>query len=295
MGLEDRDYYKEGYADEFRLETMSVIVRLIVVNVAVFLIDLLFGQGELKIEREFLSVPPDTLYHPWFYWRYLSYGFAHHDVAHLAFNMIGLYIFGRELEYVMGKKELLTFYLVAIVFAGLAWNGIQLLRDPSPGGDLPGMLGASGGVMAVIIAFCVRYPLTPIIRFPFTIPAWMVGLFYVISDLSGFLSPSLAIGGVKTAYEAHLAGAFFGAAHWFLQLRISSLFDNSWIGNLRRRWRRMNSGLRVHRPAGDRDRELSDLEDEILAKVHTNGIGSLTPKEKKILEEYSRRLRSRSE
>jgi membrane associated rhomboid family serine protease len=296
MGLEDRDYYKEGYVDEFRLETMSVIVRLIILNVAVFLVDLIFGQGELKIEREVLALKAVNFAEPWMWWRFLTYGFAHDGVQHLVFNMIGLYFFGRELEYIVGKKELVTFYLTAIVFSAAAFAGLYLIQhrgiiDPN---DKTTLLGASGGVMAVIIAFCVRFPLAPIIRFPFTLPAWMVGGLYVIGDLAGYMSPNLGLG-PHTAYEAHLAGAFFAAGHWYFQLRLSSIFDNSWMGELKRRMRRMNSGLKVHRPSREIEPDTSDLEDQILAKVHEHGISSLTPKEKQILEEYSRRLRSRSD
>lgn len=292
MGLEDRDYYKEGHVSEFRLETMSVIVRIIILNVVIFLIDLVFGQQRLMIEKDYLSLTPITAYQPWMWWKFLTYGFAHGSVQHLAFNMIALYFFGRELEYIVGKRELVAFYLTAIAFSGLAWIGIYLVQHQGVATDKPPLLGASGGVMAVVIAYCVRFPLAPVRFVFFSPPAWMVGLFYVIVDLTGFLSPAPE-SGTRTAYEAHLAGAAFAALHWYFQLRLSSVLDNSWIGELKRRMRRMKSGLKVHRPSRVNEADMSDLEDQILAKVHEHGISSLTPKEKQILESYSRRLRSR--
>ena len=164
---------------------------------------------------------------------------------------------------------MLTYYLSAIIFSAVVWNVLfvtshaarkdakptdfeTMVFDKNEDGELTGkeldewkesgskvtLLGASGGVMAVIIAFCLRFPLAPIIRFPFTIPAWMVGLFYVVGDLSGYMSPDIG-SGPRTAYEAHLAGAFFAAATWYFQIQISAIFDNSWLVSLRQRFRRM--------------------------------------------------------
>lgn len=291
MGLQDREYYRDGAADEFTLESLSVIVRIIILNVVVLVLDLLFGQGEDKLILKYFSVSHATALNPLLWFQYLTAGFLHQDVSHLFFNMIGLYIFGRELEYHLGKREMAWFYLTAIVLGNVVWS----VRDLLGLGAGPGVIGASGGVMAVVILFCLKFPLAEIFVLFFRVPAWMIGTFYVLSDLAGMMSPAANFLGSNTAYEVHLAGAFFAAVYWYFHLRLSSLGEWSVFQNIKH-WLRRRRGpkLRVHRAPDDDDvGSYEDEADRILAKIHESGESSLTAKERKFLEEYSRRVRNR--
>ncbi|MBU1775400.1 MAG: rhomboid family intramembrane serine protease, partial [Gammaproteobacteria bacterium] len=80
-------------------------------------------------------------------WQLVTYAFLHGGLAHLAFNMYGLWMFGRELEYVMGKRAFLQLYFASILTAALA----QLLVTNATGGLYP-TIGASGGVFGVLLA-----------------------------------------------------------------------------------------------------------------------------------------------
>lgn len=288
MGLQDREYYRDDRTDEFRLETMSVIVKIIVATIGVFLFDLVFGQSRFLIQNEFLSCSRETLLQPWKCWQLLTSGFAHANVGHLFFNMVSLYFFGRELEYHVGKRELATFYLVAIVVGSLTFC-IKQLFDGGSGSAL----GASGAVMAVIILFCLKFPLVPILRFPFEIPAWMAGVFYVLSDIAGLASPGSEIIGPRVGYEIHLAGAAFALVYWYFGCHFSSVFDTDLVVKIKRWFRRRRGpALRVHQPA-EFDTRLEAEADRLLAQVGEKGMDSLTAKERKTLEDYSRQVRNR--
>ena len=120
--------------------------------------------------------------------------------------MFGLWMFGTDIETVSGRFEFLRFYLVAIVLSGLAWVAYTFANsaDPALAGPL---IGASGGVMAVLTLFVFRYPKRTILLMGFLpLPAWAVGILYVFGDLSMVHSAD------NVAHIAHLAGAAFGVA-----------------------------------------------------------------------------------
>src|SRR5262249_31413315 len=106
------------------------------------------------------SLHPDILRRPWLLFELLTYGFLHDvwDFKHIIFNMITFWFFGRSVEYRYGRREYLAFYLLAIVVAGLTWIAGEILvnRQLAPIGA--GMLGASGGISAVLLLFCLNYP-----------------------------------------------------------------------------------------------------------------------------------------
>lgn len=151
-------------------------------------------------------------------WQLLTYGFLHArgDLMHIIFNMLMLWMFGRDLEYSMGAKRFLTYYLVCVVGAGL----VQLLVG-SLGGGFGVTLGASGGVFGILLAYGLAYPNRMIMMmFP---PIPMKAKYFVI--LLGLFELYLGFSGRSpgVANFAHLGGMLFG----FGLLRY-------WRGNARR-------------------------------------------------------------
>ncbi|MBZ4690395.1 MAG: Rhomboid family protein [Cereibacter sp.] len=148
---------------------------------------------------------------------FLTSMFLHGGWMHLFGNMLFLYIFGDNLEDLMGHVGFLVFYLAA----GLAAAAGQVLADPwSP---LP-MVGASGAIAGVMGGYLLLFPRAKVdvliifvIFFRiFPIPAWiMLGLWFGLQLISGFSAPS-DMGGV--AYWAHsggfLAGLVFTLPFW---------------------------------------------------------------------------------
>jgi membrane associated rhomboid family serine protease len=137
--------------------------------------------------------------------------FMHAGWAHIGGNMLFLWIFGDNVEDAMGHFRYLVFYLLGGVAAALA----QTFASP----NVP-MLGASGAISAVLAAYMLLYPRSPvtvlnpvfILWFFFgiflTFPAWLViGMFFVVNLWSALTTS--AAGGV--AFMAHVGGFVFGA------------------------------------------------------------------------------------
>jgi len=143
---------------------------------------------------------PDSPFAPW---QLLTYGFLHGDIMHIAFNMFGLWMFGRELELLMGPKRFLTSYLTCVIGAAI----IQLIVAESQGLLYP-TLGASGGVFGILLAFGMAFPnrMIMLIFPPIPMRAKYFVLVYGLLEL--YLGVSKVAPGI--AHFAHLGGMLFG-------------------------------------------------------------------------------------
>ena len=136
-------------------------------------------------------------------WQLLTYGFLHGDVMHIAFNMFALWMFGSDIERLMGSQRFLTYYLVCVVGAAL----VQLLVAKFQGGFYP-TIGASGGVFGILLAYGMSFPnRTVMLIFP---PIPMKAKYFVL--FYGLLELYLGISGSApgVANFAHLGGMLFG-------------------------------------------------------------------------------------
>ena len=138
------------------------------------------------------------------YDRLVTYGFIHADWAHLIFNMITLFFFGRQIEQVMAQLSgsALTFplfYLAALVVSILP----SFLKNQKNPNYLS--LGASGAVSAVLFAFILLSPWTLIFVLFIPAPAILYAVFYV-----GYSIWMGKQGRDNINHSAHLAGAAFG-------------------------------------------------------------------------------------
>ena len=142
------------------------------------------------------------------YERLLTHGFVHADWPHLLFNMLTLYIFGRQIEQVlssmMGPLGFLFFYVSAIVVAILP-TYLRHRRDANYNS-----LGASGGVSAVLFAFILLAPWTRI-YVPIPMPAIVYAVGYV-----GYSFWMDRRGGDNINHSAHLSGAIYGVLFMLL-------------------------------------------------------------------------------
>lgn len=140
--------------------------------------------------------------------------FLHAGLLHLAGNMLFLWIFGDNLEDVLGHVRYLGFYILS----GLAAAGLQVFADP---GSFVPMVGASGAIAGVMGGYVLLYPrarvdvlvIFMIFFRVFPIPAWvMLGLWFGMQLVAGFSLPGDG-GGV--AYWAHAGGFIAGLAMMF--------------------------------------------------------------------------------
>ena len=298
MGMYDRDYYRDergGFSLSF---PSSVIGRLVLANVALWLADgLLFNQQHLL--TSWLAASADDLLHPWLWWRFISYGFAHDpsNISHVLLNMFGLWVFGRDLEQIYGRREFLRLYLALLLVSAVVWSVVNLLlRMPHAS-----VIGASGAVVGMIVLFVLHYPRrTILLMFVLPVPAWVLGVIVVGGDLLDALQRAP---GDNVAYGVHLTGAAFAMVYYRFRWNLGEA-----AGSLRGMLRR-GPKLRVYggddeaqQPSpsdspdsGDRSAEedLSLQVDEILAKIHREGESSLTRRERRILETASREYQKR--
>ena len=291
MGIYDREYYQTDEPRGFDWTGQrSVVTSLIVVNVVFYVADLLLGGPTNELTR-LLELRPDlfsSVTNLVWAWQLLTYGFVHAPIttelglAHILLNMYGLYLFGREMEVRYGRFEFLRLYLVMIVFGGLVWAiRQQLIAEPAGG-----LLGASGAVMGVMVLYCLHFPRrTLYLMGILPLPAWLLAVAFVGLDVLRGFNPNSPI-----AFDVHLAGAAFAFAYFQFKWNLGSLVPS----RLFRvdRWFKTRPDLKVHRPEAYY-RDLDDQADRLLDKVHREGEGSLTGEERRILEDYSRRMRQK--
>jgi len=295
MGIYDREYYQDDTPQGFRLGggARMMVTNLVIVTAVVALIDMFTPASEDGTSHwlaDLLSLKADFYRRPWEVWNLLSYGFAHAPLEtrdgfwHVAMNMFVLWMFGRAVEMRIGRLEFLWYYLVAIVWSGLVYVGLENIVQP--GGHVS-VVGASGGVTAVFILFVIYFPRQTVFFLGLiAMPAWVIGALVIGLDLLGALTGTAG----NVAWQAHLGGAAFA----FLYTRFGWRFDRflSPDGRWRWKWPRPGRRLRIHRPQADSD-TLDGEADRILEKVHREGEQSLSSRERRILEQYSRRMREK--
>ena len=244
------------------------VQRLIIANVAVFGLQVLVpGVAGLLV-----FYPGEVLARPW---TILTYMFLHGGFSHLFFNMLGLFFFGGRVEHRIGGRDFARLYFLSGV------SGALLSMVLAPGSAI---IGASGGVFGVSLAFAMFWPRERIYIWGVVpVEAWLlVAINTGLSIFSGF-------GGMGSgvAHFAHLGG-YLGA--WvFLTLR--TRFSTA------RRFERKVWGVP---PAADRavrqsyDRlQLDGVHaltreevNRILDKISAQGIGSLTEQERLFLSNF---------
>ncbi len=170
---------------------------LLLANVAVFFLERLLG-GALFGPLALWPVG-SGLFWPW---QIASYSFLHGSFEHLFFNMLGLWMFGSELEQVWGRKRYLQFYAASVVAAALT----QLLVNALLGSNVP-TIGASGGLFGLLLAYAMIFPNRIILLF-FVIPMkakWLVALYGLLELYQGAYVMNTGV-----AHFAHLGGMLGG-------------------------------------------------------------------------------------
>ncbi|MEM8864023.1 MAG: rhomboid family intramembrane serine protease [Planctomycetota bacterium] len=294
MGIYDRDY-ERGYGGGggWRPEgeggiqlrwPRTTVGQIIVITLIAYVAQLIMGRMAIDL----FSLHSDWYTRPWFAYQLLTYGFLHdpNNLMHIVFNMYGLWLFGSQLESRYGSRELLFFYLTAILAGGVLYTlGGFFTPEPSV------VLGASGGTVAVTILYALLYPhRTILLMFVFPVPMWVVGCLIVGGDIFNTIGVA---GANNIASSAHLGGAALALLYFRQQWRLSDWFPGEGLSmpSFKRRPK-----LRVHREDSDDDERGDSLDqelDRVLAKIRDQGQDSLSRKEKRILEQASRRARQK--
>jgi membrane associated rhomboid family serine protease len=139
------------------------------------------------------------------YFNFLSSMFMHGDIMHIVGNMLFLWIFGDNLENLLGHIRYAIFYIVCGFAAALA----QIIMGPD---SIIPMLGASGAISGVLGGYVLLFPKRQvravIFNFLTTVPAFVaIGIWIAYQMIVGYLTPS---GGGGVAYAAHIGGFIAG-------------------------------------------------------------------------------------
>lgn len=243
-----------------------------IANIGMFVLCLITGGANSPLYRA-LEMRTDLVFKGQI-WRLFTFTYLHsqHDLLHLLFNMIGLYFLGMPLERHLGTRRFVVFYTVAGFVAVLMYVAVTSLGYLDP--RVP-IVGASGGVLAALGACAVLFPGMRLILILFPVPirtaALIFGVLYVFN---------LGTRGANAGGDAcHLAGLAFGIVYGYRGHQWTRMFDD---------WQ-----MRTQQRAIDaKRRQIIEMEatvDQILEKVHQQGIGSLTKREKRILEDASKK------
>lgn len=331
MGIQDRDYFREGPSFLARLAgNGKVTLWLLGINVALFLAQYLTHDAPATLQG-WLSLDAKSLAN-WQLWRLLTYAFVHAGIWHLVGNMLFLWWFGRQVEDDLGSREFLLFYLLSAILAGLAFVGVDVLSHylyfPDSREPFTKVVGASGAVMAVLlVAACTNPRQTVYLMLLIPVPIWVMvviyGLIdvYLLTGVNGMVS-LLPNSTNRVAVECHLAGAVFGFLYQRNGWRLSGL--TNWMrlpGRSRPRlrlYREEDVTLPRPAPTGPRlpaqratnssitesprpatpplrleDEHLEAKVDDILAKVSRVGVEGLTDQERQTLVRASEAIKRR--
>lgn len=291
--LEDRDYMRQsgGYL------RWSATLVLVIVLVVAYLVQRFLLPYSVYAELV-LSLDGIKSGH---LWQLLTFQFLHGGWLHLFFNCWTLYMFGREVESVLGKARYLTLYFLSGIMGGLLQVFVAWVWPNYFGA---GVVGASAGIFGVVAAFAMLAPnevLTMLVFFilPVNMRAkWLLVLSLGITAL-GIAFP-LTFGG-NIAHAAHLGGILTGMAF----IRFSGAFTRNFLEPLesRRRKRELIKAVSIKIPQWPGQKSspddvpeeefISREVDPILDKISQHGIQSLTERERKILEAARNRMAKR--
>jgi membrane associated rhomboid family serine protease len=292
--LEDRDYMRQPEYHEPRWSPRfhprwSWTVALLVAYAAVFLAELVIGRffPAQSFIFGYLALSPEGMEHG-YVWQLVTYQFMHAGWMHILLNSWAIYMFGREVEAMIGGKKFLALMFSSGIVGGVFQVLVALVWPQYFGGPV---VGASACAFGLVAAFAMMFPereLTMLIFFviPIQLRARTLLVVSAVLALTGFAFPNIMPG---VAHAAHLGGMAMG---WFFVRKI-----------MQGDWSRLEGALRPVKKVLPRRPTLEPLEktsaadfvesevDPILDKISAHGIQSLTTREREILETARKHIR----
>ena len=291
-----------------KYHTGSLLIKLIFINIAVFLIVRLTGVvltlsgTDINPLLSYLQLPSNLSILAWRPWTLVSYMFLQYDLLHILFNMLWLYWFGSLFLYFFSAKHLRGLYILGGICGGLlymvAYNVFPLFSSQVPGATL---VGASASVLAIVAATAYREPNYRVQLLLFgAVRLKYLALVVIGIDVLSITSSNAG------GHIAHLGGALAGL--WFAASLNKGTDLTSWINWIldgfisllqKKTWKRKPK-MKVHygNSATGREKDYdynahkkaqSDEVDRILEKLKKSGYDSLTTEEKKSLFDASKR------
>ncbi len=258
--------YYSGYTSSgFGPYLTKTVKTLIIINVVLFIVVHFFPKFPWL---SLFGLVPGYVFAKFRIWQLVSYMFLHLGLWHLVVNMLMLWFFGPAIESAWGRKQFLFYYFFTGIGAGLC-SFLTAFRSLIP------VIGASGAIFGILVAYALMFPETVILLF-FIFPVKIKHAVLVLAGIN--LLGALSSPHAGIAYFAHLGGGLFG----YLYLKSEWLHRQIlyWRPNSLKPWGSKSKAGKSEITQEQLDRQV----DLILDKVSKYGIDSLTRKEKKILE-----------
>ena len=262
---------------------LHVLEKIIVLNTSLFFLGIILNLLGINL-LDWFSLPyrfSEVLSNPW---SIITYGFLHHSLGHLFFNMLVLYFIAQSFANLFKPRLSFKIYILGVIFGGLAFVFVSmlipdLLRINGP------LVGASAGVRACILFLCVYWPNKPIGFFSFRFPLKYLGIAMVLLDLPGLMSVNS--GGTVAHIGGYLSGFLYAK-----QLKIGKDLG-SFLDVVLDYLKSVNKLKTVHKSksstmGGKQKKEFNTFPqqkqiDLILDKISKSGYDSLTQAEKDFL------------
>ena len=283
------------------------VQALIAINVAIYYLQIVGIAGTLGHTFGFTTA---LAYGHW--WTVVTYMFVHDGFFHLLANMYALYLFGPRLEQAWGTRRFTRFYLYCAI--------VGLLTHAAFVHDGSTLIGASAPIFGVMTAYAMLWPTDEVFLFGFVpMRVWTLVWTLVGANLAvGLYASGLTPSGLHFAYLAHLGGAIGGWAFMRtpgtpsleqLRQRVSRVpdaeepprpiprsqprgRDRDETDDVVARSRAVLGGRSTSRSSGSKGGETRREElNRVLDKISACGIDSLSPDERRTLEEMARQLR----
>ena len=197
----------------FRYRNENIVYYIIGLNILVYMAELLLKN--LPVIPYLSMIPLAVIGRGWV-WQFITYMFVHdpRSIGHILFNMFALFMFGRQVEWRMGSREFLLYYILTGMLAGVFSFVVYLFT----GNAMVFLMGASGAIFAVQLAFAAFFPDSIIYLWgilPLRAPVMVLG--FTVVELIFMLTGA----GSNVAHVTHLAGFAFGWIYFLVRFGIN--------------------------------------------------------------------------
>lgn len=264
----------------------GIAMKLIIINVVVFMLQLLTGNmavqhqiGNMSVKMPvmtyYLGLIPSLVTEKGFVWQIVTYMFLHSPgmLLHIFFNMYALMLFGIPVEQVWGGKRFLQYYFFCGVGAGVTIYIINLIGGGT-GYFIP-TIGASGAVFGLLLAFGILFPDAELLLF-FIIP---IKAKYLVVLFGGIELVLMIFGGqTNISHLGHLGGLLFGIIFFLIFKKRALRFKTKLYRASAGKERKDTPKVAVGGESG-REQNIIRLQQSIMKKLHEQGPRALSDDE----------------
>jgi membrane associated rhomboid family serine protease len=270
----------------FGRREISVLAWIIGITIVSFVVQTIFQVWfKSSLIEDLFALSKDSMAHG-FVWSLVTYGFLHAGPLHILINLLVTFFLGRELLPILGPPRFVGLYIGAVIVGGLTWLAVSFTHANGI------LLGGSAAVYALLTVFACFFPNKPItfllfFVIPVTVKPKFLALIFLGIAVFGLLFQELP-GNEYVAHSAHLGGMLAGWLYFRHVHHRTGEFANARPKIEVPKWFRrkpVTSTPNRFKVNLSRPEDVRAEVDRILDKINKSGFGSLTDREKGILDE----------